>query len=55
MKDIVINGKKYRWLYKERDGSHWYIPKNSKDGGFNVKGYLLTQEELKSKYGIIGA
>lgn len=49
MRDIKIEGVLYCWYYKERDGNHWYVPKN-KDIRFDTKGFLLTPEELKGKY-----
>ena len=48
MKDIRIKGKLYRWHYQERDGRHWYIPKNSRPS-YNTKGYLLTDKQVENE------
>jgi len=51
MDHIEISGEMYRWFYEERDGSHWYIPNNAKEGHC-VKGYRFTLEELKENFGV---
>ena len=51
MDNIEISGETYRWFYEERDGSHWYIPSNAREG-HRVKGYRFTLEELKENFGV---
>lgn len=47
MESIKVGRKKYRWLYEERDGTHWYVPASGYSIGDKTAINLTAAELLK--------